>query len=58
MNSDKKYKYRIDELDDLGRFVRSMNAYASRKRAEAVCDKLNAEAYFESTGKEYIVCEA
>ena len=53
-----KYRFRIDEIDKTtGRFVRSINAYASRKRAEKECDKLNSEAYFGKSDKEYEVCE-
>lgn len=53
-----KYKYRIDEVDELGEFVRSINAYASEKRAEKTAEKLNTEALLEGTKKEYIVCKA
>ena len=39
-----KYRYEVLERDiDTKRFVRSVNAYCSKKRAEEAADRYNAE---------------
>jgi len=53
-----KYKYAIDEYDtETGRFVRSVNAYASEKRATAIAEAMTAEAQFTNDGHYYVVSE-
>jgi len=53
-----KYKYAIDEYEtETGRFIRSVNAYASEKRATSVADTMTAEALFCHRPYYYVVSE-
>ena len=52
-----KYKFTVEEFDVLGNWVRSVNAYASKKRAETACERLETEAHFSGNCKRYEVWE-